>query len=346
MAKAKNPVLEIVFVLFTLLLFHTPQALATPTNPAPIVNIDLHMDEVINAINNAYNGVTGQLGGINDAVTQLAQEIVKALFGFLGDQLITITTPLINLEEDMITTNPDVTPMNGIWTIVVTIISALYLIVFLIAGFMFLIGSIDSSARATAKKWLKNAIFMIVTISVSFEFYKIILELMTAITQYMVQDTSVIQVGALDSINILLLLFLSLIAILSFATLFLRYLFLLCGAALFPIALFFYFIPPLRPWGSILLNLIGAALLMQVIDVIIFIASTLVWQQFPGHDIMTGLAPTMAFLMIGTINTIVIVFALAKAAITALNTSPTLSAVVNVVAAPIKDATKLVLVAA
>ena len=54
----------------------------------------------------------------------------------------------------------------------------------------------------------------------------------------------------------------------------------------------------------------------------------------------------MAFLMIGAINTIVIVFAITRAAITALHASPTLSTVVNVVAAPIKDVAKLAVVAA
>jgi hypothetical protein len=137
------------------------------------------------------------------------------------------------------------------------------------------------------------------------------------------------QASELSALNIVLLIVFSGSVFVAFVTLFIRHLFLVMGAAIFPIALFFYFIPPLKAWGKMMLEIIFAAVLMQIIDVIIFVGAEVVWHQFTGMPDIMGWAPTMAFCLIAITNTIIILFALMKAARTVTQQLPEVTAIVK-----------------
>ena len=84
---------------------------------------------------------------------------------------------------------------------------------------------------------------------------------------------------------------------------------------------------PLKPWGKMMLEILFAAVLMQIIDVIIFIGAEIVWQQFTGIPDIMGWAPTMAFALVAITNTIIIAFAVMKASKTVTQQMPEVVAI-------------------
>jgi len=290
--------------------------------PPPIVNIDL--GGVTDAINGMFSGLTQSL-------TALPAAAVDQFFASLQGLVAGFLTSLLFIAKVFMTTNPDITPMFPLWQTIVYVISLFYLMLFMIVGFLFLFSSIDAEKRTAAKQWFKSTVIMIAMVAASFQLYELFLALGAATANYLwaVEFESIFQASELTALNIVLLSVYSGAVLVAFITLFIRHLFLIMGAAIFPIALFFYFIPPLKAWGKMMLEILFAAVLMQIIDVIIFIGAEAVWQQFTGIPDIAGWAPTMAFCLIAITNTIIIVFALLKAARTVTQQLPELTAIVK-----------------
>ncbi len=332
------------FLIFTFFL-HPPLVYADEGEPVE-VTININLDEVINAINGFSNGVNNSFNSLEEAIIGLATAIVNAFFDFVRLQTINLVNPLLSLVKEFITTNPDPLLMLDWWRLVVTLISMFYLLLFVIVGLMFIFGSIDSKTRTIAKTWLKNVLILIITLNISFYLYQTFLLLGSGIAQYMwtTNFETIYSPDAISGLNIFLLGTTTTTIILAFITLFIRHLFLLIGVVLFPIGIFFYLIPPLRGWGSIIFNLLGAAILMQFIDVICFTATQLIWQQFTSFPDAIGWTITTAFALIAIVNTLMILFAGTKAIISTLKETPTLNTVVNVVTGPLSSAVKMGLV--
>jgi len=288
--------------------------------PPPIVNIDLGI--ISEAINQMFTGLTQSL-------TELPAAVVNQFLASLQSLTANFLTTLLLIAKEFITTNPDIAPMFPLWQTIVYIISLFYLILFLIVGFFFLFSSIDAEKRTSAKKWFKSTIIMIAAVGASFQLYEIFLAIGAGVATYLwASEFEVLfQASELTALNLILLTVYSGAVLAAFITLFIRHLFLVMGAAIFPIALFFYFIEPLKPWGKMLLEILFAAVLMQIIDVIIFIGSQIVWEQFIGLPDIAGWAPTMAFGLVAIINTIIIAFAVIKASKTVTQQLPEVVAV-------------------
>ena len=295
-----------------LLLLFVGRAFAVEGNQ-PIVNINL--DSVTNAIDSMFSGLNQSLGGLSQSLAELPAAVVEQFFSVFQGILAVFLTSLLAITKLFIVTNPDISPMFPLWQTIVYVISLFYLMLFLIVGFLFLFSSIDAEKRLQAKQWFKSTVIMIAAVGASFQLYELFLGLGSAVANYLwsTEFEALFQANGLPTLNLVLLMFYSLAVLSAFITFFVRHLFLLIGAAVFPIALFFYFIPPLKAWGKMLLEILFAGVLMQIIDVIIFIGAETVWQQFAGIPDFFGWAPATAFALVAGINVLIMWFAVIKA---------------------------------
>jgi len=289
------------FIVFLLFPFVHAQS---GNDQAPLIDFS----GVINAIN-------GMFSGVSKSLSDLPSNVLNSFTGFFRGELISFLNPLLSLAKLFITSNPDPNLMLGLWKTIVLIISFFYLLLFLVVGFMFLFSSFDSSRRLKAKEWLKGGILIVIGVNASFLLYSLFLSLSAGIAGFLWANEldPLFTPSALSALNLILLGVYSFNVMLAFITFFIRYLVLLIGVVLFPIAIFFYFIPPLKAWGKLFFEILFAMALMQVIDVIVFIGASMVWKQFISIPDIIGIAPAMAFILIAVINAFIIVFAALRA---------------------------------
>ena len=317
-----NKAIELLLpILVVSLLFSTPLVHAEedeePIVVQPIINIDLQ--GVIDAI-------TGTGNNLETNVNEVPNGIFGLFTGWFDDSLQEFDVTLLSLTGFLLATNPDPESMFDWWQSIVLIISSFYLLIFLLVGFMFMYHSINPEKRAVAKEWFKNTFLMIIGVNVSFWLYQLILELSTAITQFLwiTGFENFFEESILAGAGTIHLTFYLFAIGLTLLTLFIRYLFLLLSVMIFPIGIFLYFIPPLKNWGQMIFNLIGIVLAMQFIDVIIFVTANQVMFNLAGQEGAT-LVPALSFFLIGLMNIALFFYAITKSVFSATENSKTIS---------------------
>jgi hypothetical protein len=111
-------------------------------------------------------------------------------------------------------------------------------------------------------------------------------------------------------------------------TLFLRYLVLLMGVALFPIGIFFYLTPKFENWGKIIFNFLGIMLGIQILDTIALIATQLALTQLAGNA-GAGFILPLGFLIIAFLNLAVILYAIIHSALSIVTQAPIINMAVS-----------------
>jgi hypothetical protein len=297
-------------------------------------NIVIDFGGVIGAVNSStttneqkLDQTTNLLG---NAIGGIPKGIFDLLTGSVRNSLHEFNASLLTLAALLVSVNPDPMLMFSLWQAVVTVISCFYLLVFLFVGFKFLTVGANIQKREEAKESLKNAIIMIIAVQLSFYFYKLGLELATVITQFMwVTGFEQFFIEATYSgAGIFMLLAMSGSVISALITLFARYLFLLMGVVLFPIGIFLYLIPNAKSWGKIIFNFIGIVLAMQFVDVIILVATSQVAVSL-GGTAGIEFVPALGFVLIAITNTIILVYAIVKSAMSVMDNSPMLGMAVG-----------------
>jgi hypothetical protein len=311
----KTPLEILIPFLLTGLLVLVPYAHA---DDGSVININIDVQGIINAVNGIGSGITGTLDSI-------PSQVLGVFGGAFKGSLVSFNDPLMQLSQTLLTSNPDPSGLYGWWQSIILIISSFYLLLFLAIGFMFLFSSLNPEKRMEAKEWLKNAFMMIVLVNLSFVLYNLLLELATAITQFMwiTGFENFFDPNTFSNMGAASLLLYGLAALLTAITLFVRHIFLLMGVVLFPIAIFLYYIPPLNVWGKMIFNLIGFALFMQFLDVVILVASNQAMLQLAGNA-GQNLVPALAFIIIFLINILLMFYAGLKSVFTATENSKVL----------------------
>ena len=297
-------------------------------------NLVIDFGGVIGAVNSNANSTEQKLDHttniLGDAIGSIPKGIFDLLTGSVRNSLHEFNASLLTLAALLISVNPDPMLMFPLWQAIITVISCFYLLVFLIVGFKFLVGGHNIQKREEAKESLKNAIIMIIAVQLSFYFYRLGLELATAITQFLwVTGFEQFFIEATYSgAGIFMLMAVSGSVISALITLFARYLFLLMGVVLFPIGIFLYLIPSAKSWGKIIFNFIGIVLAMQFVDVIILVATSQVAVSLGGTMGME-FVPALGFILIAVTNSIILVYAIVKSAMSIMDNSPMLGMAVG-----------------
>ncbi|HLC92473.1 MAG TPA: hypothetical protein VJH23_02080 [archaeon] len=295
-----------------------------------VVELNIDLSGVINAIDAASSGIQGTVNTTSNDLNKTTMSIPDIILGMIKEtakeSIKSFNKTLMEFTKHVLSNNPDVEGLKGWWQSIVTIISSFYLLVFLIAGFMFLFAGIDLSKREQAKHWLTNAIKMIIGVNISFALYQIILELATAITQFIWISgfDSFFSEAAYANAGFALLFFYAATIAIAAITLFLRYLFLMLGVVLFPIAIFLFYTPKLENWGKMILNLLGGALFMQFIDVIMFVAANQILLEPAGTNGQSFVIP-LGFSIVAIVNILIIAYAILKSAFSVAENAPVLT---------------------
>ncbi|GEM_PF-1471422 len=304
-------VFEIAMPILLTFLLVSPLYAHAPGDPPivfqPVINFDLQ--GLIDSFNSGAGTITGAVGAVPQGMLGLFK-------GYLEDSARGMDVELLAFLKTIATSNPDPESMRGISDSVSLIISGFYLLTFLWAGMQFMLAGFSAEKRHAAKGTLGNAIAMVVAVGLAFPAYSLLLELASAVSLFAISSVpeSFFLPSALTGLGIGQLVLFALCAAFAIATLFLRHISLLIGAGLFPVAIFLYFPPPLRPWGSAILNMVGAAIAMQFVTLLGFWAAANMLSGFaPG--IAGWIIPAFAFIAVGAGNISLALYALAKSAL-------------------------------
>jgi hypothetical protein len=132
-----------------------------------------------------------------------------------------------------------------------------------------------------AKEWLKNTVIMIVLIQASYYLYGLIVDIGSIMTTSVISmvDEHFFMITADNLVNFgLELILIGLyVIVLLFTMIFLtmRYLIVALGVLFAPIGIFCYYIPPLRSYGKLILNILGMFIFITFLDAIIILGCSM-----------------------------------------------------------------------
>ncbi len=257
-------------------------------------------------------------------LTNLAVCLPEKFFEFLAQLLNAPIQPLLNMVNHLLTQPVNINMFHSFWAIIVYIISMFYGLFFLFAGFQLMISGYDANKRENAKEWLRNIVLMILFVQSSFLIYDLIIQVGSVLTSgvmnlidpnfFLMTMDNFINFGLQISLLIPYILILLITALL----LGLRYLTVAIGVVLFPFALFFYFIPPLRSYGKMILNVLLVCVFVTFFDAIMLFGASLLLDVGVFSSFKIVLA-SVAFLSINLLMTFLVIFAGLKAVFGVLN---------------------------
>ena len=301
-------------------------SLLTPVAHADGFNINIDVSGIIGAVNgntqSNANVMNDTKTTLNNSILGLPIDLFGLFTGGIKNSFKNFNNSLLDFTGTLLTSNPDPNLMLGFWQTVITVISCFYLLIFLIIGLAFLVSGANIQRREQAKDWLKRAIMMIIGVNISYLGYALILELSTAITKYFWETgfAQLLQNSIFTSVGLIMLIAYSGTIFLALITLFIRYLFLLVGVALFPIGIFLYFTPKVESWGKLVFSFLGTMLAMQLVDVIILVATTQLGNQL--GDVGAAFIPMLGFVVIAIANIFMMGHAIMKSATKIADSSP------------------------
>ncbi len=242
--------------------------------------------------------------------------IVEKFFSSLVSGFVYSAKEFLESSLNFIVKGPDITLFCSPYTKIMKILESLYTLALMGVGTYYIVSSAESEKRAQAKSWIQNILFLIVALSLSFAIFQMILE----INQYI---TSTLYNNALDSMTIqatfssLIFAFVMSFAFISLAgltffTLLLRYIMIPFLLMLFPFAIFLYFLPFTKSWGSFILKFILIIIFMTSIDAVLVMGLSFLFSindpNLAGGFIQ-GVVLMLGFGLIGIVNLIIYIIA-------------------------------------
>lgn len=265
-------------------------------------------------ISDALEGLQDAVAGVGEGVAGVPGAVADELFGRLRYSMAEFAGGIVGFLKPLLVENIDPESFYPHWQLVAYLLSLFYLLLFMWVGAKFLFGSYDAGQRAQAKEWLKNVVILVIAVQLSLFLYAILLGLSGAITGYLWASEleALFVFDNLPGLNMAWLLFLVLAAFLAFIVLLLRQVVLVAGVMLFPIGVFLYFIPPLKPFGSAIINLLGATAFLQVVNVVLLIAVNLTAQEFAVSPAIGIGVNALGLLLIVLFDNLIFAFVLLK----------------------------------
>ena len=258
-------------------------------------------------------------------LTNLATCLPEMLFSYFVSILNAALQGVLDVVYAMMTSSVNVSLFEPLWQVMVYVLSLFYGLFLLSAGFNFMISGYNASKRENAKAWIANIFFMVLSVQASYFLYDTMIGLAGTLTGSVINiidpDFFLVNTSNFASVGLELVYVMPYLSILVFTMLLLglRYIFLLFGVLFVPFAAFFYFIPPLRSYGKLILNV-----LLVLAFVPFFMAITLFGVSKMSSLLMFGgnsiLAASLGFLAIDLMLIIATVFAIIKAAFGVLGT--------------------------
>jgi len=246
--------------------------------------------------------------------------LVEKLFEFILSLINAPTQTFLNLTLNLLSEPINLSLFSNLWAVIIYVISMFYALLLIYSGFNFIVSGYDSAKRENAKSWLRNVVIMIVLIQASFFIYQLTLDLSSSMTSvgltlvdpgfYTITTSGIVDMG----LAIIIGFFYVITLVLTCFILILRYAFVAIGVVLFPLAIFFYFIPPLKNYGQLIINFLGICIFVTFLDAVLLIG----FSQLVNLDIFTNLKPLVlisAFGLIDLLMFFLMFFSIIKSAI-------------------------------
>lgn len=251
------------------------------------------------------NAITGPLSG-------LGQDIVGGFAGWLNELVVGAIAPLIDGSVVLLTLNPDPFLLEDLWLLGLFVVGSLAVIPLMLAGFKVMVSGDSPVGRDEAKEWLRNSLLLVVFAYLSLWLYSLLLDLASFISLLFWSEgaSALFSSGGLAGNNLLVLLVFFVAVVFLFLTMFARYILLLLVVPLLPIAVMLYFVPPVRKYGLVVFNLVGAGLLIQLLDVVFLSVTARALDSMPVPGFLLLLA---AFAFLPLINLAILGSAVLKA---------------------------------
>lgn len=211
--------------------------------------------------------------GLLNFVTCLPEKFFEYVANIISSPL----QPLLDLVNDLLSAQVNLSLFTSFWAIMVYILSMFYALLILYSGFSFIISGYDVHKRENAKEWLKNIVIMIILVQASFFIYELAVEIsssMTSTTLTLVNsnffDLSISNISDIAT-QILFFSFYTITLLVTALILIIRYGIVAIGVVLFPLSIFLYFLLPLRAYGLLILNFLGISMFITFIDAVLLV---------------------------------------------------------------------------
>ncbi len=260
-------------------------------------------------------GVRAEDCGLSNLATCIPQKIFDFILNLFNAPL----EPLLNLVKNLLQASPSIELFHGVWVIIIYCLSLFYAILFVYSGFQFLVSGHDVLRREMAKEWFKNTVIMIVFIQASYYLYGLIVEIGSRMTSSVLSmiDPHFFMLTADNLLNagleLLFVLLYVIILLITAILLIMRYLIVATGVLFVPLGIFCYYIPPLRSYGQLILNILGMFIFITFIDAILILACSMLI-TIPLFQNIKILVMITCFMIIDWLFVILLVHIVHKAA--------------------------------
>lgn len=250
-------------------------------------------------------------------LTNLATCLPEKFFEYLSGMLTAPVQPLLTLIQELLTEPVNVSLFYSFWSAIMYIISLFYGFFFLLAGFNLMVSGYDLAKREKAKSWLRNTVLMILFVQSSYLIYELIIELGSLLTAGIVNfiepEFFLMKTDNFANFSLQLVLLVPQLIVLVGTVLLLglRYLIVAVGVVLFPLGLFFYFLPSIQNYGKLIINILITAVFMPFFASLFLLGSSLLLNT-PVFSQFKVVLVTVTFLCLDLIIAVLIIFALVK----------------------------------
>jgi hypothetical protein len=212
----------------------------------------------------------------------LASCIPQKFFEFISSLVTAPLQVLLDFVKNYLVLPVDLSGFGHIWAIIIYILSMFYGLLLLYSGVNFIISGYDVVKREKAKEWFRNIIIMIVLVQMSYFIYATVIDINSLLTSGIVNMINPtffnLTTDSMTGLGLQLLLgfFFMITALVTTLLLVLRYIVVAVGVVLIPIAIFLYFIPPLREYGRMMLNILATIIFVPFFDALILLAVSII----------------------------------------------------------------------
>ena len=250
-------------------------------------------------------------------LTNLASCLPEKMYDFFIGLINAPLTPLLALVRNLMESSPSIELFVGIWAIMVYCLSMFYGILIIYSGFQFILSGHNVLKRQMAKEWFKNTILMITLIQGSYYLYGLVLDLASVMSASVLSlvDETFFLITADNIINIgLEFIFInSYVVVLFLSVLFLviRYMVVAFGVIFIPLGIFCYFIPPLKTYGKLIMNLLFMFIFVTFVNSVIILGCSMLI-QIPLFENLKILVMISCFCIINCMYLILLIHSIKK----------------------------------
>lgn len=232
--------------------------------------------------------------------------------------------PLLSAIKMLITLPADTGLFFPLWQAIVYVVSTMYGLFIMGAGFNFIISGYNVERREWAKEWLQNTVLMIFCVQASFLIYSAMAEISAGMTAGIVNliDPTFFLITLDDpaSLGLQITLGFAYLIVLFITVIIFSIIYLLAsiGVLFAPFGSFFYFIPPLRDIGRFILSMSLFVLFLPFFGSLIILGSSVLLKT-TGLSGIKLILVMGAFVLVNILTILASILAVVRAVMGVLN---------------------------